>query len=117
MHTQHVRFSAYVAWGGGVGGVVAVVLVFEEGDLSGLEEVDDDRSVLEVVVVVVFFSPSPLLFLLVLVLLLDFIDTIWTGLSFFDGSFFLSEILVAVEFYNIVWLRFLGDIGGHVPFV
>jgi hypothetical protein len=62
-----------------VGGVVAVVLVFEEGDLSGLEEVDDDRSVLEVVVVVVFFSPSPLLFLLVLVLLLDFIDTIWTG--------------------------------------
>ena len=78
MHTQHVKFSTYVAGGSGVGGVVAVVFVFEEGEVSGLEEVDDDRSVMEVVVVVGTFLPSPLVFLLVLVLL-DFIDTIWTG--------------------------------------
>jgi hypothetical protein len=38
MHTQHVKFSTYVAWGSGVGGVVAVVLVFEEGELFGLED-------------------------------------------------------------------------------
>jgi len=43
-----------------------------------LEEVDDDRSVFEVVVVVGTFLPSPLFFWLVR-LLLDFIDTIWTG--------------------------------------
>jgi hypothetical protein len=49
-----------------------VVLVFEEGKLSGLVEVDDDRSVLEVVVVVVPFLPSPPFFLLLLV----FIGTI-----------------------------------------
>ena len=78
MHTQHVKFCAYVAWGGVVGGVVAVGVVFEEGVVSGLEEVDDDRSVMEVVVVVGTFLPSPLVFLLVLDLL-DFIDTIWTG--------------------------------------
>ena len=59
-----------------MGGVVAVGVVFEEGD-SGLLE-DDDRSVLEVVVVVGTFLPSPLFFWLVR-LLLDFIDTIWTG--------------------------------------
>ena len=71
MHTQHVKFSTYVAWGSGVGGVVAVGVVFEEGEMSGLvEDDDDDRSVLEVVVVVVFFWPSPLIFLL------DFICTI-----------------------------------------
>ena len=70
MHTQHVKFSTYVAWGSGVGGVVAVGVVFEEGEMSGLvEDDDDDRSVLEVVVVVVFFWPSPLIFLL------DFICT------------------------------------------
>ena len=84
MHTQHVKFSTYVAGGSGVGGVVAVILIFEEGEVSGLEEVDD-RSVLEVVVVVGTFLPSPLFFWLVRVLL-DFIDTIWMGLSFFDGS-------------------------------
>ena len=76
MHTQQVKFSTYVA--GGMGGVVAVVFVFEEGVVIGLEEVDDDRSVVEVVVVVGTFLPSPLVFWLVLVLL-DFIDTIWTG--------------------------------------
>ena len=55
MHTQHVKFSTYVLGGDGVGGVVAVGLVFEEGEVSGLVEEDDDRSsVLEVVVVVVF---------------------------------------------------------------
>jgi hypothetical protein len=55
MHTQHVKFCAYVAWGSGVGGVVAVGVVFEEGEVLGMEEVDDDvdGSVLEVVVVVV----------------------------------------------------------------
>ena len=77
MHTQHVKFSAYVAWGSGVGGVVAVGVVFEEGEVAGLEE-DDDRSALEVVDVAVTFLPLPLFLLLVLVLLdlLDFIDTI-----------------------------------------
>ena len=77
MHTQHVKFSAYVAWGGGVGGVVAVGVVFEEGKLSGLEEDDDRSSVLEVVVVVVFFLPSPSLLLVsFLVVLLDCIGTL-----------------------------------------
>ena len=62
-----------------MGGVVAVVVFFEEGEMSGLVVDDDDRSVLEVVVVVGTFLPSPLVFLLVLVLL-DFIDTIFDGL-------------------------------------
>ena len=77
MHTQQIKFSAYFAWGVGMGGVVAVVLVFEEGKLSGLEEDDDRSSVLEVVVVVVFFLPSPSLLLVsFLVVLLDCIDLI-----------------------------------------
>jgi len=64
MHTQHVKFSMYVAWGSGAGEVVAVGVVFEEGEVSGLEADDDnDRSVFEVVVVVVFFLPSPSLLL------------------------------------------------------
>ena len=43
MHTQHVKFSTYVAWGGGVGVAVAVGVVFEEGEMAaGLEEDDDD---------------------------------------------------------------------------
>ena len=67
MHTQHVKFSTYVAWGSGVGGVVAVGVVFEAGEVSGLVlDVDDDRSSVEVVVVVVFFLPSPSLLLVVL---------------------------------------------------
>ena len=75
MHTQHVKFSVYVAWGGGVGGVVAVVLVFEEGEVAGL--VDDDRlSVFEVVVVVDFFLPSPSW--LLVSLLVDLLDCIGT---------------------------------------
>jgi hypothetical protein len=55
-----------------------VVLVFEEGEVSGLVEEDDDRSVEEVVVVVVTFLPSPLFLLLVSDLsdLSDFIRTI-----------------------------------------
>jgi hypothetical protein len=74
MHTQHVKFSTYVAWGSDVGGVVAVGVVFEEGKVSGMEEADDDvdGSVLEVVVVVVvvvFGLPSPPFLLLLLVLL------------------------------------------------
>ena len=65
MHTQHVKFSTYVAWGVGMGGVVAVGVVFEEGKVSGMEEADDDvdGSVLEVVVVVVCGLPSPSLLL------------------------------------------------------
>jgi len=63
-----------------VGGVVAVVLVlvFEEGKVSGMEEADDDvdGSVLEVVVVVVCGLPSPSLPLVSFsVVLLDCIDT------------------------------------------
>ena len=62
MHTQHVKFSTYVAWGSGVGGVVAVRVDFEEGEVSGLLEDDDRSSVFEVVVVVVSFLPSPFVF-------------------------------------------------------
>ena len=79
MHTQHVKFCAYVAWGGAVGGVVAVGVVFEEGKVSGMEEVDDDVDglVLDVVVVVVFGLPSPSLLLVYFsVVLLDCIDSI-----------------------------------------
>ena len=78
MHTQHIKFCAYVAWGGGVGGVEAVVLLFEEGEVSGLVMEDDDRlSVVEVVVVVVVFLPSPSLLLVsFFVVVLDCIDLI-----------------------------------------
>ena len=79
MHTQHVKFSSYVAWGGVVGGVVAVGVIFEEGVVSGMEEaVDDvDGSVLDVVDVVVFGLPSAsLLFVSFSVVLLDCIDSI-----------------------------------------
>ena len=82
MHTQHVKFSTYVAWGGVVGGVVAVGVVFEEGEVSGMEEADDDVDgmVLEVVVVVVVVVvvglPSPPFFLVLVVVLLDFIGAI-----------------------------------------
>jgi hypothetical protein len=81
MHTQHVKFSTYVAWGVGMGGVVAVGVVFVEGKVSGMEEADDDvdGSVLEVVVVavvVVVDLPSPPFFLVLLVVLLDFIGAI-----------------------------------------
>ena len=77
MHTQHVKFSRYVAWAGGMGGVVAVGVVFEEGELSGLVEDDDRSSVLEVVVVVDFFLPSPSWLLVsFLVVVLDCIDLI-----------------------------------------
>ena len=77
MHTQHVKFCEYVAWGSVVGGVVAVGVVFEEGEVSGLVEDDDDRSVFEVVVVVVSFLPSPSLLLVSLfIVLLHCIDSI-----------------------------------------
>ena len=57
---------------------MAVGVVFEEGEMSGLVEDDDnDRSVLEVVVVVVFFLPSPSLLLAsFLAVLLDCIGSI-----------------------------------------
>jgi hypothetical protein len=78
MHTQHVKFSSYFAWGVGMGGVVAVGVVFEEGKVSEMEADDVDGLVLEVVVVVVvvvFGLPSPPSFLL-LVVLLGFIGAI-----------------------------------------
>ena len=79
MHTQHVKFSSYFAWGVGMGGVVAVGVVFEEGKVSGMEDDDVDGLVLEVVVVVVvvvFGLPSPPLLLVVfLVVSLDCIAT------------------------------------------
>ena len=60
-----------------MGRAVAVVLVFEEGEVSGLVEEDDDRSpVVEVVVVVVFFLPSPSL--LLVSFLVDLLDCIGT---------------------------------------
>ena len=74
-----------------MGGVVAVGVVFEEGELSGLEEPDDavDGSVFEVVAVVVvvvfWLPPSSFFLLLLLVLLLDFIVTI-EGLLFCFSS-------------------------------
>ena len=76
MHTQHVKFSTYVAWGSGVGVAVAVGVVFEEGEAAGLDD-DVAESVLEVVVVVVVsFLPSPsLLLVFFLVVLLDCIGT------------------------------------------
>jgi hypothetical protein len=62
--------------------VVAVVLVFEEGKLSGLVEDDDRSSVLEVVVAVDFFLPSPSWLLVpFLVVVLDCIDLIRKGRS------------------------------------
>tara|TARA_B110000090_G_C13057246_1_gene321928 strand:+ start:322 stop:546 length:225 start_codon:yes stop_codon:yes gene_type:complete len=74
MHTQHVKFSMYGAWGGRVGVAVAAGVVFEEGEFSGLEE--DDGSVFKVVVVVVFFLPSLPFFWLILLDLLDFMAQI-----------------------------------------
>ena len=69
MHTQHVKFSTYVG-GGGVG------VVFEEGEVAGVVEVDDDvnGSMVEVVVVfVACFLPSSSPFSFLLLSLLDFI--------------------------------------------
>ena len=60
-----------------MGWAVAVVLVFEEGEVIGLVEDDDRSSVVEVVVVVFFFLPSPSLPLAAFfVVLLDCIDSI-----------------------------------------
>ena len=80
MHTQHVKFSAYVLCGGGVGGVVAVGVVFEDGEeAAGLVDDDDvNGSMFEPVAVVVLFSPSTLFFVLLLVLLLDFMGTVYS---------------------------------------
>ena len=62
MHTQHVKFSTYVAWGGVVR-AVAVVVVSGKGEASVMGASDDvDGSVSEVVVavvVVVFLSSVP----------------------------------------------------------
>ena len=79
MHTQHVKFSTYVGWDGGVVRAVAVVLFFEEGKVSEMgaaDEDDVDGSMFEPVAVVVFFLPSPPFFVLLLVFLLDFIGTV-----------------------------------------
>jgi hypothetical protein len=70
MHTQHVKFSTYVAWGGGVGVVAVGVVDFVEGVAAGLDD-DVARSVVEVVFVVVGFLPA--LFFLPLLVFLDFI--------------------------------------------
>jgi hypothetical protein len=75
MHTQHVKFSTYVG-GGGVG------VVFEEGEVSGMVEVDDVNG-LAVEVVVVFvacFLPSPP-FSFLLLPLLDFIGLFKNGIA------------------------------------
>ena len=71
-----------------MGGVVAVGVDFEEGEVSGLlEDDDDDRLVFGVVIVVVvvvfFLPPSSFFLLLLLQLLLDFIVTIGRGLFMF----------------------------------
>ena len=76
-------------------GVVAVVLVFEEGEVAGLVDDDDDRSsvveVVVVVVVVVFLLPSPSLHLVsFLVDLLDCIGTI-EGMVVFSVFIFLLD--------------------------
>ena len=78
---------------------MAVGVVFEEGEVSGLlEDDDDDRSVFGVVVVVVvvvfFLPPSSFFLLLLLQLLLDFIVTIGRGLLLF-----FAFSIVAVAFY------------------
>jgi hypothetical protein len=73
---QHVKFSTYVG-GGGVG------VVFEEGEVAGLVEVDDDvnGSMVEVVVVfVACFLPSPP-FSFLLLPLLDFIGLFKNGIA------------------------------------
>ena len=92
MHTQHVKFCAYVAWGGGAGGVVAVGVVFEEGEVSGMEEADDnvDGSVLEVVVVVVVVA---VVFGVVVVAVVSFAPSLSPISSLFESSsfFFLSN--------------------------
>ena len=64
-----------------MGGVVAVGVVFEEGEVSGLvlEEEDDRSSVVEVVVVVVFFLPTlSLLLVSFFVVLLECIDSVYS---------------------------------------
>ena len=73
MHTQHVKFSTYVTWGTGVGGVVAVGVVFEEGEVG----LDDDvaGTVLEVVVILASFLATTHFFLFFLFVLLDLIGT------------------------------------------
>ena len=61
-----------------MGEVVAVGVVFEEGEISEMGTADDDDvdgSMFEPVAVLVCFLPSPLFFVLLLVLLLDFIGT------------------------------------------
>ena len=84
-----------------MGGVVAVGVFFEEGEVAGLVEDDDRSSVFEVVhvvvvVVVAFFLPPSSFFLLVLLqLLLDFIVTIGKGLFMF-----LAFSIVVVPFYK-----------------
>ena len=66
-----------------MGVAVAVGVVFEEGEMSGLVEDDEGAgSGFEVVVVVVFFLPSPSLGLVAFsVVLLDCIDSIARGYS------------------------------------
>ena len=79
----------------GVGGVVAVGLVFEEGEVAGLDD-DIAGSVLEVGVVVVFFLPSPSLLLVsFLVVLLDCIGTT-EGIGRVLSPFFVVSVVLVV---------------------
>ena len=81
-----------------MGVVVAVGVVFEEGD-SGLLE-DDDRSVLEVVVVVVSFLPSPFVFLV----LLDFIEFRRSSRDLGSFMFYIFEMVVTELVYGgVIW--------------
>ena len=96
MHTQQVKSSTYVAWGSGVGGVVAVGVVFEEGEV-GLD--DDVAAVLEAVVVVVSFFPSPsLLLVFLLVVLLDIFDGFGLVVLCSERSVLARQLLLLVPF-------------------
>ena len=91
MHTQHVKFSTYVAWGGVVGGVVAVGAVFEEGEVSGMEEADDDVDgmVLEVVVVVVVVAVVVTVVVgVVVAAVVSFVPSLSPTFSLFESSSF-----------------------------
>ena len=98
MHTQHVKFSAYVAWGSVVGVAVAVGVVFEEGEAAGLDD-DVAGTVLEVVVVVVSFLPSPsLLLVFLLVVLLDIFDGFGLVVLCSERSVLARQLLLLVPF-------------------
>jgi len=117
MHTQHVKFSRYVAWAGGMGGVVAVGVVFEEGEVSRMEEADDDVDgmVLEVVVVVVVVAVVVAVVVGVVVAdVVSFVPSLSPTFSLFESSFcfflgndaFFSASALAAAFnrlHSLLW--------------